>query len=99
MESTIQFVQSEFNDTAEKFVLEKIEQLSKKYAWLIRADVFFKEEKDTYGKGKICEIRLSCPGPRLFASSDEESFEAAVAETMKALEILLEKRKSEMNSF
>lgn len=99
MESIIQFVQSETNDTAKQLVLEKIEQLSKKYAWLIRADVFFKEEKDTYGKGKICEIRLSCPGPRLFASSNKESFEAAVAETMRDLEILLEKRKSEMSSF
>lgn len=99
METIIQFVQAETNDTAEQLVKEKIEQLSKKYAWLIRADVFFKEEKDTYGKGKICEIRLSCPGPRLFASSNEESFEAAVAETVRAVEILLEKRKSEMNGF
>ena len=99
METIIQFVQTETNDTAKQIVLEKIEQLSKKYDWLIRADVFFKEEKDTYGKGKICEIRLSCPGPRLFASSNEESFEAAVAETIRDLEIQLEKRKSEMANF
>lgn len=99
MESTIQFVQTGTNETAKQLVLEKIEQLSKKYAWLIRADVFFKEEKDTNGRGKICEIRLSCPGPRIFASSNEESFEAAVAETIRDLEIQLEKRKSEMNKF
>lgn len=99
MESIIQFVQTETNDTAKQLVLEKIEQLSKKYSWLIRADVFFKEEKDTYGKGKICEIRLSCPGPRIFASSNEESFEAAIAETLRDLEVLLKKRKGEMNSF
>lgn len=99
MESIIQFVQTETNATAKQLVLKKIELLSKKYEWLIRADVFFKEEKDTSGKGKICDIRLSCPGPRLFASSNEESFEAAVAETIRDLEIQLEKRKSEMNSF
>ncbi len=98
MESIIQFVQTEADNTAKKLVLEKIEQLSKKYDWLIRADVFFKEEKDTYGKGKICEIRLSCPGPRIFASSNEASFEASVAETIRDLEIQLEKRKSEMNT-
>ncbi len=99
MKSIIQFVQTETNETAKQLVLEKTEQLFKKYDWLIRADVFFREEKDTYGKGKICEIRLSCPGPRLFASSNEESFEAAVAETVRDLEIQLEKRKSEMKSF
>ena len=99
METIVQFVQTETNDSVKQMVLEKVEQLSKKYDWLIRADVFFKEEKDTYGKGKICEIRLSCPGPRLFASSNEESFEAAVAETIRDLEIQLEKRKSEMSNF
>lgn len=99
MESIIQFVQAETDDTAKQLVLEKIEQLSKKYDWLIRADVFFKEEKDTIGKGKICEIRLSCPGPRIFASSNEESFEASLAETIRDLEVQLEKRKSEMNTY
>ena len=98
MESIIQFVQTETDDTVKQLVLEKIEQLSEKYDWLIKADVFFKEEKDTYGKGKICEIRLSCVGPRIFASSDEESFAASVAETVRDLEIQLEKRKSEMNT-
>lgn len=98
MESIIQFVQTEKNITAQQLVLEKIEQLSEKYDWLIRADVFFKEEKDTYGKGKICEIRLSCPGPRIFASSNEASFEASVAETIQDLGVLLEKRKSEMST-
>lgn len=99
MESIIQFVQSETDETAQQLVLEKIEQLSKKYTWLIRADVFFKEEKDSNGKGKICDIRLSCPGPRIFASSNEESFEAAIAETIRDLEVQLKKRKGEMNSF
>jgi putative sigma-54 modulation protein len=98
MESIIQFVQTETDDTTKQLVLEKMEQLSKKYDWLIRADVFFKEEKDTYGKGKICEIRLSCPGPRIFASSNEESFEASATETVRDLEAQLEKRKSEMNT-
>lgn len=98
MKSIIQFVQIETDNTAKQLVLEKIEQLSKKYDWIIRSDVFFKEEKETYGKGKICEIRLSCAGPRIFASSNEESFAASVAETVRDLEVQLEKRKSEMNT-
>ncbi len=98
MESIIQFVQTEKDETIEQLILEKIEQLSKKYAWLIRADVFIKDEKDSNGKGKICEIRLSCPGPRIFASSSEDSFKASVAETIRDLEVQLEKRKSEMNT-
>jgi putative sigma-54 modulation protein len=98
MESIIQFVQTETDDTAKQLILDKIEQLSKKYDWLIKADIFLKEENDTSGKGKICEIRLSCPGPRIFASSNEKSIEASVVETIRDLEIQLEKRKSEMNT-
>ncbi|HEY4616981.1 MAG TPA: HPF/RaiA family ribosome-associated protein [Flavobacterium sp.] len=99
MEITTQFVQTETNGTADDLVFEKLENLSKHFNWLIRAKVIFKEEKSSNGKGKICEIILSLPGPQIFASSNEQSFEIAVAETIKDLEIQLNKRKSEMNPF
>lgn len=95
MKYTIQFVQTETVKTAEQMVIEKIEKLAQKFNEIINADIFFKEEKDTYGKGKICEIRLSLPGPRVFASSDEETYEAAVAETIRDLERQLKKRWSD----
>lgn len=97
MESIIQFIQTPTKPSAKDLVKAKLEGLSNKYDWVIRADVFFKEEKGADEKGKICDIRLSCPGPRIFASSEEDSFEAAVAETIRDLERQLEKRKSEMN--
>jgi ribosome-associated translation inhibitor RaiA len=99
MEINIQFIKTEKNPTAENLALEKLNDLSVKYDWIIRAEVFFKEEKGTYGKGKICEIRLSCPGPRIFASSDEETFEASLAETIRDLEIQCDKRKGEMKPY
>lgn len=99
MEITTQFVQTETNGTADDLVFEKLENLSKHFNWLIRAKVIFKEEKSSNGKGKICEIILSLPGPQIFASSNEQTFEIAVAETIKDLEIQLNKRKSEMNPF
>ncbi|MEZ7504846.1 HPF/RaiA family ribosome-associated protein [Flavobacterium sp. Arc2] len=98
MEIITQFVQAETKNTADALVFEKLEQLGKHYKWIIRADVKFKEEKGTYGKGKICEIILSCPGPQIFASSNEDSFEAAVAETIRDIEVQLKKRKSEMQT-
>jgi putative sigma-54 modulation protein len=99
MEITTQFVQTETNGTADDFVFDKLENLSKHFKWLIRAKVIFKEEKSSNGKGKICEVILSCPGPQIFASSNEQTFEIAVAETVKDLEIQLNKRKSEMQTF
>ena len=42
---------------------------------------------------KICEIELSLPGPRVFASSKENNYELAVKNTISDLEIQLKKRK------
>jgi putative sigma-54 modulation protein len=98
MKVNIQFVQTAQRKGVEELVNQKLDDLGQKYDWLIGADVFFKEEKDSDGKGKICEIRLSLPGPRIFASSDEDSFEASVAETIRDLEVQLKKRKAQMGT-
>jgi len=98
MKVNIQFVQTAQRKWAEELVNQKLDDLGQKYDWIIGADVFFKEEKGTDGKGKICDIRLSLPGPRIFASSDEESFEASAAETIRDLEVQLKKRKAQMGT-
>ena len=49
-------------------------------------------------KGFICNIRLSVPGPQVFAESNETSFEAAIAETVSDLDRQLSKRKAQMNT-
>jgi putative sigma-54 modulation protein len=95
MITIIQFVNIEKNSSAEALVKEKLENLEVKFAEIIRAEVFFKEEKADIEKGKICEIRLSLPGPRVHASSNENSFQAAIAETVRDLKRQLDKRKNE----
>lgn len=99
MEIRIQFVQVTKNEAVESFAIRKLLKMAEKYEWLIKADVFYKLEPDTKGKGKVCEIRLSLPGSRIFAISDEESFEAATDETIRDLEKQLQKRKSEMKPY
>ncbi|NHF59678.1 HPF/RaiA family ribosome-associated protein [Flavobacteriaceae bacterium TP-CH-4] len=97
MKTHIQFINTDVNPSIQELIQAKTKQLSEKYPWLIRADVIIKEENDPTPKGKISEIRLSAPGPRIFASSDEESFEASIAETIRDLEKQLKKRKGKMN--
>ena len=96
MEVIVQFVKMPTSETMETFVRERLEKLEKKYDWIISADVFYKLENDPTGKGKICDIRLSVPGPRIFATSDEKSWEAATDETIRDIEKQLKKRKSSM---
>lgn len=93
MTVNIQFVNLDHSDSLARFTKERLNKLADKYDWLINADVFFKEEGSNPEKGKICNIKLSLPGPQIFATSDEKNFEMSVKETISDLEIQLKKRK------
>ena len=99
MEINIQFVKMQTSESMEAFVTKKINKLALKYDWIINVAVFYKIEKDPKGKGKKCEIQLSLQGPRIFASSNRNSFEAATDETIRDLEKQLKKRKKEMKPY
>ena len=93
MTINIQYVHMATSEAMDNYVTEKLENLHKKYDWVISAEVHFQVEHNAKDKGKICKIELSAPGPRIFASSDEDNYEDAVKRTIKDLEIQLKKRK------
>ena len=94
MTINFQYVQMPTSEAMNELMTNKLNKLSRKFDFIIRADVFFKMENDPSGMGKICEIRLSVPGPRIFAKSNEDDFEKAAASTIKELESQLQKRKN-----
>ena len=91
----IQYVQMPTSESMNKIVEKKLNKLAKKYDWLIRAQVHFKQENG-FGDVKICEIELSAPGPRIFARSSSNDFEKSLAETIKELDGQLRKKKTIM---
>ncbi|GAA4112543.1 hypothetical protein GCM10022393_11040 [Aquimarina addita] len=99
MKINIQFVQMPTSESMERYVDSKLEKLYKKYDWIIKADVFFKKENDPKGNGKICDVELSLPGPKIFATSNEKNYELAFKETLSDLERQLKKRKQEMKPY
>ncbi|KGL62499.1 HPF/RaiA family ribosome-associated protein [Polaribacter sp. Hel1_85] len=99
MKMNIQFVNMSTSETMEAYTVKKLNNLMKKYDKIIKANVFFKKENDSKDKGVICEIELSAPGPRLFASSNEKNYELAVKNTLKDLEIQLKKRKGIIKTY
>ena len=86
------------SERLEAMAKEKLENLSKKYDFVHRADVFFKTENRSDEENMFCDIRLSMPGPRIFASSNAENFEAALSETIRDLEHQLRKVKEKMSA-
>ena len=99
MKMNIQFVNMSTSETMEAYTVKKLDSLVKKFDKIIKANVSFKKENDSKDKGVICEIELSAPGPRLFASSNEKNYELAVKHTVKELEVQLKKRKGITKSY
>ncbi|ADV51094.1 ribosome-associated translation inhibitor RaiA [Cellulophaga sp. E16_2] len=93
----------EYNDVKaserlEIFAGKKLTKLFDKHDNIIRADVFLKKENtSTPDTGLICNIKLSIPGPVLFAESSNGSFEASIASSVDELERQLQKRKDKMS--
>lgn len=94
MTISIQYVKMPSSQTMNEYTIAKLQKLSKKYDWIIKANVHFKTAQDHDGRNKVCEIELSAPGPRIFASSTETNFESAVKETISDLNTQLKKRKA-----
>lgn len=84
----------------EDYVNKKLEKLFSKYEFVIRADVFFKTENTSDRDGKMkTSIRLSAPGPRLFAETATDSFHKSATETVNSLLKQLDKRKGSMQTY
>ncbi len=98
MNVNIRYVNVDISDALNTFTEEKISKLSNRYDFLIGATVRFKHDENSHTKGKICDIELSLPGPRIFATSDESKYEVAVRETIRDLDRQLKKRKEVFNS-
>ncbi len=93
MTVNFQYVNVDVSETLSAFTEEKLDKLFNRYEFLISATVRFKSDDNFHDKGEICDIELSLPGPRLFATSNEKNYEVAVRETIKDLERQLKKRK------
>lgn len=95
----------EYHDVSASDILEaharkRLDTIFTNYEFVNRADVFFKTENTTSDEtGKKCGIRLSAPGPRLFAESSHDNFQEAIDETTTELIKQLKKRKEKMKTY
>lgn len=98
MDVIFNFVNLEKSEALETFTRNKLNKVENKYDWIVKADVYFKKDENQKPNGYISEVRLSAPGPELFAESNEDSFEASIAKTVKDVERQCSKRKSKMST-
>ncbi|HKJ06160.1 MAG TPA: HPF/RaiA family ribosome-associated protein, partial [Flavobacteriaceae bacterium] len=93
MNIVYEYVNVSASETLEKLVNEKMEAIENRFPFVVRGDVFFKLDNKDEGEQHHCGIRLSVPGPRVYASSNKSTFVEAVNATIRDLKDLLEKKK------
>ncbi|MDT0607625.1 HPF/RaiA family ribosome-associated protein [Croceitalea rosinachiae] len=101
MEVIFEYKGVKASNLLEEKTLKKLNKLAVKYSFVVRAIVFFKTElTHSYSptSGKICTIRLSVPGPLLFAESNKGDLESAMLDVIHELESQLSKKKGKMLS-
>lgn len=99
MTVNFQYVNTDVSATLSEFARERLDKLTAKYEFVISAQVYFKHDDKNHEAGKICNIELSLPGPRIFATSNERNYEVAVSETIRDLKRQLERRKETYKVF
>jgi len=99
MTVNFQYVNTDVSDTLSQFTEKRLQKLADKYEFLISAQVYFKHDDKDHDAGKICNIELSLPGPRIFATSNERNYEVAVSETINDLTRQLKKRKEVFKTY
>lgn len=99
MDYNFNYVHVAGSDRLEEFTKEKLDHLKERFDFLVSGEIYYKTEKSSNKeKGRICEIELSCPGPRIFASANEENFKKAVTTTVNQLKSQLQKKKEKMSA-
>ena len=99
MTINIEYVKMDISESLNQFTMAKLSKLAKKYEWLINCDVHFEHLQNPKGKGCICKMEMSMPGPRIFAQANEKNYELAVKETIKELSKQLKKRKQTFKTY
>lgn len=99
MNVKVEFVDLDVSESLRDFIEEKLNKLGNKHESVMAADVFIKKAPHNQEKNCECEIRLSAPGPQIFAHENEKNWEMAVSSVVKQLEVQLEKRKGKLNPY
>ena len=93
MTIAIRYENMPVSESLDTILTKKLDKLSKKYSWLIRAEVLFKMEKHLGQFQPHCSITMSAPGPRLFADATDDDFEKVAKAALERIERQLKKRK------
>jgi len=93
MDIILQSIGFKASDSLEQFVHEKLSKIDNHVHNIMRVDVTLTKGPDAELRNNYCEIRLEIPGYDHFVKKNSSSFEHAIAESVDALQHMVEKTK------
>lgn len=93
MEIIIESPHFTVNELLQDYTIKKISKLTHFNERIIKSEVFLKLDRSATDDNKICEIKVSAPQKKLFASGKALTFEDAITVAVHALEKQLKKQK------
>ncbi len=93
MKINIHYVAMPTSDSLSQIINKKLMKLHHKFPWILKAKVSIKLINSSTQESKMCDIEISAPGPRLFATAKATNFEKAFVTTIKEIEHQLKRRK------
>ena len=93
MKIIIQSIHFEAEKRVYDLVRKKLDKLGETYDWILNGTVFLKIDKNDKDKDKVVEIKLSVPGPYIYADAREESFDLAINSAIEGVRRQLKKLK------
>ena len=96
MKINIQSIAFTLRKEASDFIQNKVKKLTRFYREIIGIEVSLKVDKSGTKDNKVCRIRLIIPGNDMLSGARCETFEAATAQAVEALERQIERRKTKV---
>ena len=93
MDIILQSIGFKASDALEQFVHQKLGKIDHQSHNIIRADVTLTKGPEAELRNNYCEIRLEIPGYDHFVEKNSNTFEHAIAESVDALQHMIEKAK------
>ncbi len=88
----------EVNQYLNNIIHEKVNKLDTYFKGIIHTNVFLKLGEHKSPNDKTIEIRMSLPGPYIFAESSSDTYEKALVNATEKIRKQLVKRKEKLQS-
>lgn len=99
MEISVQSNNCNPTESVREYLKLKLENMAAKYNWVMKANIYFKEEGNDLSNEKVIEISLDVPGSSIFSKGQNATFGMAAKKALEGARRQLRKQREKNFSY